>query len=215
MLQSPFTAFEFYFYDVFKKALFAGHGDLAYNQKFACGALAGMSATLLTHPFDVVKTYTLTQKLSCTKTFCYAYNFISEQGPRKLYSGLSVSMTGIPIFIGLRMATYDQLSSTFPRYAKTDLQRILAHGLAGSVAGVFAVSIYYPLDVLRRIMHLNGEKNSETFANAFDAITKTYQRKGLAGFYRGFTTTLAKQAPMTLIMFSCNNELKKLLNMDQ
>ena len=175
MLQSPFTAFEFYFYDVFKKALFVHHEDLPYNKKFACGALAGMSATLLTHPFDVIKTFTLTQKMTCSKTFCYAYKFVQDQGPRKLYNGLSVSMTGIPIFIGLRMSTYDTLSTVLPRNATSDLQRIVAHGLAGSIAGVFAVSIYYPLDVLRRKMHLNGANKSEIFANVFDAIAQIYK----------------------------------------
>jgi len=64
MTQAPFTALEFYFYDVFKNNLFSTDAaSLTYQQKMVCGGLTGMSATLVVYPMDVVKTYlTINQK---------------------------------------------------------------------------------------------------------------------------------------------------------
>ena len=64
MLQSPFTAFEFFFYDFYKKNLFkrASTGaELAYHEKVICGGLTGITAAFLTYPMDVVKTYNFTR----------------------------------------------------------------------------------------------------------------------------------------------------------
>ena len=56
---APFSAFEFYFYEVFKNNLYPGkeRKDFTYGQKLICGGLTGIAASTLTYPFDIVKTY--------------------------------------------------------------------------------------------------------------------------------------------------------------
>jgi len=56
---APFSAFEFYFYEVFKNTLYPGKEkkDFTYLQKLFCGGLTGITASTLTYPIDVVKTY--------------------------------------------------------------------------------------------------------------------------------------------------------------
>jgi solute carrier family 25 phosphate transporter 23/24/25/41 len=61
MLASPFTALEFYFYDVFKNNLFSDTGPLTFNQRLISGGMAGLVATFITHPFDVIKTNVVTK----------------------------------------------------------------------------------------------------------------------------------------------------------
>jgi hypothetical protein len=83
-------------------------------------------------------------------------------------------MTGVPLFIGLRMSTYDTLSEVLEKKATSETETLLAHGISGCLAGMVAVSIYYPLDVLRRIMHLNGTSKNHNYSNVFDAIRQTF-----------------------------------------
>ena len=52
---APFSAFEFFFYDLYKNNLFSGDsaGNLA---KLCCGGLTGMTASTLTYPLDLIRT---------------------------------------------------------------------------------------------------------------------------------------------------------------
>jgi solute carrier family 25 phosphate transporter 23/24/25/41 len=54
---APFSAFEFYFYEVFKNNLYGHKKQLGYFDKLISGGLTGIVASTLTYPFDIVKTY--------------------------------------------------------------------------------------------------------------------------------------------------------------
>jgi solute carrier family 25 phosphate transporter 23/24/25/41 len=56
---APFSAIEFYFYEVFKGNLFPNtpKKDLGYMQKLVCGGCTGVVAQTTTYPMDLVKTY--------------------------------------------------------------------------------------------------------------------------------------------------------------
>ena len=53
----PFSAFEFYFYEVYKNNLFSNKKKLDYSEKLVSGTLTGVTASTLTYPLDLVKTY--------------------------------------------------------------------------------------------------------------------------------------------------------------
>lgn len=52
---APFTAFEFFFYDLYKENLFGGH-TASNTSKLFCGGLTGMTASFLTYPLDLIRT---------------------------------------------------------------------------------------------------------------------------------------------------------------
>ena len=56
---APFSAFEFYFYEIFKSNLYPGKtkAELGFGQKLVAGGLTGIVAATLTYPMDLVKTY--------------------------------------------------------------------------------------------------------------------------------------------------------------
>ena len=55
----PFSALEFYFYEVFKNNLYPNKSNdqLSYVNKLISGGLTGIAASTLTYPTDLVKTY--------------------------------------------------------------------------------------------------------------------------------------------------------------
>ena len=55
----PFTALEFYFYEVFKTTIFPSKekSDLSFVDKLVCGGLTGSTAMFVTYPIDLIKTY--------------------------------------------------------------------------------------------------------------------------------------------------------------
>ena len=56
---APFSAIEFYFYEVYKSNLFPGleKHQLSYWQKLIAGGLTGVTAQCATYPMDLLKTY--------------------------------------------------------------------------------------------------------------------------------------------------------------
>ena len=52
---APFSAFEFFFYDFYKKQLFQGENSGNWA-KLCCGGLTGMTASTLTYPLDLIRT---------------------------------------------------------------------------------------------------------------------------------------------------------------
>ena len=59
LINAPFNSFEFFFYEVFKKNIFRPDHEkgLSFAQKFVCGGFAGVVATWVLYPFDLVKTH--------------------------------------------------------------------------------------------------------------------------------------------------------------
>ena len=52
---APFSAFEFFFYEVYRNNLFAGDNSSNFA-KLCCGGLTGMTASTLTYPLDLIRT---------------------------------------------------------------------------------------------------------------------------------------------------------------
>jgi hypothetical protein len=76
------------------------------------------------------------------------------------YRGMMISTIGIAPLIGVRMSTYDLI--LFNKTAHNKIQefdpeirpklKLVWNAVAGASAGLVAVSIFYPGDVLRRLM---------------------------------------------------------------
>jgi len=88
---------------------------------------------------------------------------------------------------------------------------MLWSSVSGSLAGLTAVTIFYPGDVLRRLMQLNGTSKEHNYDGLLDTVRKTYSRYGLQGFYRGFYVTLMKTLPTTAILFALNEQFRTIL----
>lgn len=52
---APFSAFEFFFYDLYKMQFFGGQ-NASKMSKLSCGGLTGMTASFLTYPLDLIRT---------------------------------------------------------------------------------------------------------------------------------------------------------------
>ena len=52
---APFSAFEFFFYELYKQSLFQGDAT-SKSSKLFCGGLTGMTASTLTYPLDLIRT---------------------------------------------------------------------------------------------------------------------------------------------------------------
>ena len=74
-----------------------------------------------------------------------------------------------------------------------------------------AVTVCYPFDLVRRLLHLSGMGDIPKYNGTVDVLKKIIAVEGVKGLYKGFWMTLVKVAPSSAIMFVTNEQIKKLI----
>jgi len=162
---APYTALEFYLYEVFKNNLFSNieYHDLTLKHKLMCGASAGVFAQVLLNPWDVVKThYTIEQNTSKNGRSNYlemTARLYRNEGIRSFYKGTLTSMISAAALIGVRQSLYDFQTNTLVKQLFAGQQTtpfsFIFNTISGGTSGLVAISICYPFDVMRKRMQLN------------------------------------------------------------
>jgi len=109
---APFSAFEFFFYDLYKRFIFGG-SDASPMLKLICGGMTGMTASFLTYPLDFIRTIISVKVdgVSDIKPTILGTGkeVFMKDGIRGLYRGLPATMYSIIPYVGIKMASFDIL----------------------------------------------------------------------------------------------------------
>lgn len=172
-----------------------------------------MTASTLTYPLDLIRTKLTVNvadqviKPSIRET---GASIIRANGVAGLYKGLPTTLAGITPYVAIKMTSFDLLKTNYgvdrrsPYFSITNL-------LMGGLAGVLAVTITYPTDLLRRTMQLSGTPGYGNYSTVFHATANILSKEGPRGLYKGYTASLLKVAPAMAILFWCNENLKSYL----
>lgn len=122
-----------------------------------------------------------------------------------------MSIYGIAPFIGLKMTSFELMKRRY--LPSRDHPHFISVNLAlGGASAVFATTLTYPSDVLRRKLQVLAFTEDLPYDNLTSCIKHIYKTEGYAGFFRGLVPCYLKVVPSIAILFACNEELKKLLN---
>ena len=199
----PYAATQFVSYDKYKAMLLLEGGTMTIFRRLFAGALAGATATSLTHPLDVVRLRLSVQpELHGFKGAIRSVYM--EQGMKTFFKGYSATLLSLAPFIAINFATFDQLKFvTYKTFPILEDNIGVTLGL-GACAGLFAQSICFPLDTIRRRMQLPGQHYSSVL-NAFKTV---FQTEGMKGFYKGMAPNAIKVIPNNAIRFVVYDYLK-------
>ena len=206
----PYSAIQFGSYDAYKHTILNDQPRrLTTRERLEAGALAGMTATTVTHPMDVVRL-----RLSVDKSLKGSRDALREVwlegGVRALFKGFVPTMLSVSPFIALNFASFDLLKQRFPiSDSPLSLFPTLHTLTLGAAAGLFAQSVCYPLDTIRRRQQIKGNHYSGTI----DAIRKIGRVEGVRGYYKGMTPNAMKVVPSNAIRFVVYEALKKQLDL--
>ena len=207
----PYSAIQFSSYDAYKHTILNDQPRrLTARERLEAGALAGMTATTVTHPMDVVRL-----RLSVDKTLKGTREALREVwlegGMRALFKGYVPTMLSVSPFIALNFASFDLLKQRFPAAESPLALSPTLHTLAlGAAAGLFAQSVCYPLDTIRRRQQIKGKHYNGTI----DAILKIGRGEGVRGFYRGMVPNAVKVVPSNAIRFVVYEAIKRHFGLD-
>lgn len=152
---------------------------------FTYGLFGGLSGTLISHPFDTIKTRIQSNKVS---TISQAIKL------GKLYSGITPPLVGIMLEKSIVFGFYEKSKSLG-----------LNNFWSGIVGGFMSTVIVTPVDRIK----INYQ-NQELKLNNMETIKKVFNPKNL---YKGFTPTIFRETPGFGIYFSTYNYLTDKYNL--
>ena len=191
---------------------------------FISGALAGMLATAITFPFDVLRTRFAIQTTPVYISIPHAISTILKEEKFGFFKGLTPSLIAIVPYMGITFASYEYYRKILTKSESkfnTDL-------LSGALAGFSGKLATYPLDTLRKRMQVQGPRlqdflhtielpnyvklrhQTNSFMSSFAVriIQEIYRKEGMKGFYRGVKPALIKAVIGSALTFSLTNFLK-------
>lgn len=173
------------------------------------GSLAGMVATIVTYPTDVIKTRLIVQNRlepSYEGILHAFYKIYHQEGLRALYRGVSPAILGAVPFSAGSFFVYISLDKIWqePIVRFTPLQNFIN----GCVAAAVAQTLSFPFETVKRKMqaqspwlpHYGGV--DVHFTGMADCFRQTVKNKGVLGLWRGLTPSLLKIVPYFGVMFS-------------
>lgn len=81
----------------------------------------------------------------------------------------------------------------------TVLERSIIGAAAGGIAGAFTYVCLHPLDTVKTKLQTKGA--SEIYSSALDAVGKTFQSKGILGFYSGVSAVIVGSTASSAVYF--------------
>lgn len=213
----PQYAINYTMFSFFDKKLFTNKLSVKNNhiKKFASGFLAGTVSAITIYPLETIRTRLMLQKKKSTyKSPLHALRTIPFNN---LYKGLSTSILGTSIYSGCNFYFYNQYKSMFVNLLKKkdlndDFNDGIKHILCGGFAGMTAITVTHPTDLIRRRLQMQGySKKVPKYNNMIDAVKQIYASEGIKGFYRGLLFAQLRTFPCLAMHFYCIETGNKLL----
>lgn len=109
-------------------------------------------------------------------------------------------------YAGTSFLVWGTLQSKLPLHLPSTIRdNVLVNLLCGSIAGMAAQTVSYPLEIIRRKMQVGGPMSHCTIAQTAKLIFST---QGFRGFFVGLSIGYLKVIPMTAISFVTWSKLK-------
>ncbi|KAF7815884.1 protein MITOFERRINLIKE 1, chloroplastic [Senna tora] len=123
------------------------------------------------------------------------------------------TQTADPKFASTSMATQTQMMPRSQKWPNGNLanspkalmknlavfERALIGAAGGGIAGAFTYVCLHPLDTIKTKMQTKGA--SEIYKNTLDAIVKTFQTRGILGFYSGVSAVIVGSTASSAVYF--------------
>ncbi|KAL6268474.1 hypothetical protein P5V15_001607 [Pogonomyrmex californicus] len=214
---------QFYSYNVFMKILqqIPQVEERRHTIQFVAGAGAGGMATIVSFPFDTIRTRLVAQSNnhqiyngilhSCS-------SILRQESPRAFYSGLLPTLLQIAPHTGLQFMFYGLFTDIYKNYISGTDTSFYNSMLSGSAAGLVAKTIIYPFDLARKRLQIQGFRHGRKGFGKFfqcnglvDCFKITVKEEGMQGLFKGLVPSQVKAAATTALHFTVYEQVLLLL----
>lgn len=199
---------------------------LAPWERLVAGGFAGMIASSMVYPLEVVKTMLTMYPGKYPGIGAAFRGVLAEAGPSGFYKGLAPTLVAMFPYVGVEFMFYEtakifleallqerQDESGISNLAPVVLPTIVSLGL-GAIAGAAAQTGAHPLDVVRKRLQIQGINGNpilyKTTVGAFSGIAK---KEGIGALYKGLRPACFATIPGTGVAYIVYESMKKYLGL--
>jgi hypothetical protein len=233
---APTRGVQFFAFESFKgrivewkrKRLGASASDeitLTPIERLVAGGFAGMIASSLVYPLEVVKTMLTMYPGKYASIGAAFAGIIHDAGPKALYQGLTPTLFAMFPYVGVEFMIYETSKIALEAIIKqrandagedpvlATLPVIVSLGL-GALAGAAAQSSAHPLDVVRKRLQVQGiNGNPVLYKNTIDCMIGVARKSGIGALYKGVGPACVATIPGTGIAYITYEVMKKILGL--
>lgn len=204
MLYGSFGAVQFYTFEKCKSL---------FKNSFVSGGLAATAATVITYPFDTVRTQMAIKANNVSPMAMLAHLKRNHELVAGLYKGLTPTIAQVAPYMGTVFACHNTIQPWLENHAPGPVSDFVS----GATAGVLGKLVTMPFDTTRKRMQIQSQsfghyelRNLQRFQSLKHCIAHTWLNEGVRGFYNGLTIALFKSVPGTATTFLVYGLLSKL-----
>nr|CCA23636.1 PREDICTED: hypothetical protein [Albugo laibachii Nc14] len=185
---------------------------------FVPGAIAGVTADFLLHPFDTLNLRIKMQAENSVRLSKVLGRIVREEGFRGFFGGLGTTMTLSPMCAALYFGTYEYLKEASERYSTLQAHSGIVAFAAGAASEVAISSISVPAEVVKSRLQLGRNPRNATrglvtkssnYRNMVHAVCSIVQREGLRGLYAGYWACMSVDTFFSAFSFFFYENLKQ------
>ncbi|GAV48232.1 hypothetical protein ZYGR_0I05290 [Zygosaccharomyces rouxii] len=184
-------------------------------QGLIVGALAGMTSSMISYPFDVLRTrFAADRRVMFSKLTHSIYEIWSQRGIQGFFKGCLSSMLTISLNTSIMFGTYETIrvycDNTREQFGERQWHHTLDHS-ASSMGAILAKLATFPLDTARRRLMISDSRSVNRFTPKIE-IYERYKGRGIIrvgwqiltyegvfALYRGLPLALLKSIPTTAV----------------
>ncbi|XP_064196307.1 mitochondrial uncoupling protein 4 isoform X1 [Anguilla rostrata] len=186
------------------------------STKFALSACAAAVAEIVTFPLDLTKTRLQIQGEAALRKHAdggrgqtayrgmlgTAVGIVREEGPLKLWQGVTPAIYRHIVYSGVRMVAYEQLRDSVLGKSADDSFPLWKAAVGGMVAGAMGQFMASPTDLVKVQMQMEGRRRLEgkppRVHGVFHAFLKIVSEGGFRGLWAGWVPNVQRAALVNL-----------------
>ncbi|PMB70968.1 Mitochondrial carnitine carrier [Beauveria bassiana] len=199
----------------------AASGLLNQLRDTGAGAVGGVCAVVVGHPFDLVKVRLQTAERGVySSAMDVVKKSIARDGLRRgLYAGVSAPLVGVTPMFAVSFWGYG-----VGKQIVTSVSNVGPEGLsigqisaAGFLSAIPMTAITAPFERVKVILQVQGQKplapgEKPKYNGGLDVVRQLYKEGGLRSVFRGSVATLARDGPGSAAYFAAYEYIKRSLS---
>eukprot|EP00743_Colponemidia_sp_Colp-15_P000131 GILK01000150.1.p1 GENE.GILK01000150.1~~GILK01000150.1.p1 ORF type:complete len:316 (+),score=62.16 GILK01000150.1:38-985(+) len=185
-------------------------------QPFLVGGAAGMFATTIIQPLDMVKVrIQLVEKAGASKSpFKIAGDLLKADGVRGFYKGLDSALLRQATYTTTRMGAFRSISNHLTEKNHGKPPSFLEKAIAGLAAGGIGAVVGTPADVALIRMQADGTlpvEQRRNYTGVVNALSRMVKEEGPLSLFKGMSPTVVRAMSLNMGMLATYDQSKQVL----